>query len=136
MDQLENPIQSKPTRRDAELEVFRSLRADVRNVLFPLIEESFEKGINKDEDLDIFKQELLRIVVTYLPYKKELDQAHGKKEEDDIFIPEIKSMLEKKLKMILDSYRGTKTTTERNHAEEVYNKLIDYISELKAEKIR
>ena len=134
--QLENPIQPKNIRKDAELEVFRSLRADVRNAIFPLIEELFNKGIEKDEDLDIFKQELLRIVVTYLPHKKKLDQAHGKKEEGDIFIPEIKSMLEKKLKMILDSYRGTKTTTERNHAEEVYNKLIDYISELKVEKIK
>lgn len=134
-EQLENPTQPQNARRDAELEVFKSLRADVRNVIFPLIEELFYKGISKDEDLDVFKQELLRIIVKYLPYKKQLDQAHGEKVEGDIFTPEIKLMIEKKLDMISDSFRGTRTASERDNAEKVYNKLIDYVSGLKAEKI-
>ncbi|MFA5840831.1 MAG: hypothetical protein WC847_00975 [Candidatus Paceibacterota bacterium] len=134
-NKLENPIQPKLTRRDAEIEIFKSLRADVRNAIFPLIEELFNKGVEKDEDLDIFKQELLRIVVTYLPYKKKLDQAHGAKEEKDIFTPEIKLMIEKKLDMLLDSLKGRSTATQRDNAEKVYNKLIDYVSGLKAEKI-
>lgn len=135
-NKLENPIQPKTTRREEELEIFKSLKKDVNHVIFPLIEELFDKGVTKDEDLDLFKQELLRIVVTYLPYKKKLDQTYGKKEEDDIFTSEIKLMLENKLYILLDDLKKSKLAVEKiDGAEIAYNKLVDYISGLKVEKM-
>jgi len=134
-NKLENPIQPKTTREEEEMKILKSLDTNVSKAIFHLIEELFEKGINKDEDLDLFKQELLRMVVMYLPYKKKLDDTYGKK-ETDIFIPEIKSILEEKINKIFKNSVGTKTDSERKHIEEVYNKLTSYISELKVEKIK
>ena len=132
---LENSIQPKTTREEEEMKILKSLDTNVSKAIFHLIEELFEKGINKDEDLDLFKQELLRMVVMYLPYKKKLDDTYGNK-ETDIFIPEIKSIFEEKINKIFKNSVGTKTDSERKQIGEVYNKLTSYISELKVEKIK
>lgn len=136
MNRIENlKIDPRLERIKEEEKILESLRANVSNALFPLIEEFFQKGIIGDEEWILFRQELLRMITDYLPYKKQLDESYGEQEKGDIFTSEIKTMLENKINKLFNSFTGSRTATERDQAEIVYKKLEKYISSLNVKKL-
>lgn len=136
MNQMENlKTENKPSRQEDEQKILESLEKDVSHIILPLIRKFFTKGVIKEEEWNVFKHEVLRVIFMYLPYKVKLDKIHGKEGEHDYFVTKIKSTLNTQTDKLFNGFAGTRPASDRDGAEKIYYKLKDYISSLEIGKI-